>query len=93
MIKPQGTNILIKTFEIANSTASGIVLSTRSTSGKNPIEEKGEVLAIGEGVTKTKVGDVVYFKEYNIDRVEIGSFSQPETLVFLDEKYVVAIDD
>ena len=89
---PTGTNILIKPF-IVDMTASGLILSTvQPAPGREPIEEYAEVLAVGPEVKIIKKGDRVYFKEYNLDRIQTGRITQPDIHVFIDEKHVIAVE-
>lgn len=90
-MKPTGNNLLLQTIEVNQSSASGIVLSPMSAP-KGMIEEFAKVIAVGPDVTTAKVGDTVYFKEYNLDRIQTGSFTNPDTHVFLDEKFILAVE-
>lgn len=86
-MKPTGKNLLLKLIEV-NQSSSGILVS-----GAKPgmVEEFATVLAVGPEVTIAKIGDTVYFKEYNLDRIQTGNFLTPDTHVFLDEKFILAV--
>lgn len=90
---PTGHTLLIETIDVDMATASGLIVSTmQPEKGKGPIEEYAKVLAIGPLVTIAKEGDYVYFKEYNLDRVQTGRIFSPDIHVFLDEKFVLAVE-
>ena len=89
---PTGTNLLLKTI-IVDLTASGLIMSTfQPTPGKEPIEEYAEVVAVGPQVKVAKPGDTVYFKEYNLDRIQTGRISKPDIHVFIDERHIIATE-
>lgn len=50
------------------------------------INEKAEVLAIGKGVKNYKVGDVILYKSWAVDIVEI---SEDEDYTFIEEEKVL----
>ena len=75
-IKPLSNHVFIEPLEAEKITQSGIVLP--ETAENKPI--KGKVVAIGSGKTNergekismsVKVGDVVLFKKYGPDEIEI----------------------
>ena|SRR3989338_3343121 len=75
--KPLSNHLFIETFEETKTTKSGIVLPDTAEKEK-PI--KGKVLAVGPGKLNDKgermpmsikVGDVVLFKKYGPDELEI----------------------
>jgi co-chaperonin GroES (HSP10) len=91
--QPTGTNLLLKTFDVDMTTSSGLIVSTiQPEKGKGPIEEYAEVIAVGPNVKVAKKGDTVYFKEYNLDRVQTGRVFSPDIHVFIDEKYIIAVE-
>ena len=90
-MKPTGKNLLIQTIEVNQTTSSGIIVSPMSAP-KGMLEEFATVLAVGPEVTLAKVGDTVYFKEYNVDRIQTGNFADPDTHTFLDEKFILAVE-
>lgn len=83
MIRPIGNNILIKIHKIENKT--GIVLPDEVS--ERLIQEKAEVLAIGEKVKCVSVGQYVLFKSWAIDCVKIGK----EEHIFLKDEFILAI--
>ena len=87
---PTGKNLLIEMIEVDQSSSSGIILSPMSVP-KEMVEEFAMVKAIGPDVTVAKVGDTVYFKEYNVDRIQTGNFKTPDIHVFIDEKHILAV--
>ncbi|MBD3279918.1 co-chaperone GroES [Candidatus Dojkabacteria bacterium] len=74
--KPIGPNILVKPVEEEQKTDSGIVLPDTVDKEK---PQKGKVIAIGTGIVddgkklqfNVKVGDIVIFKKYSPDEIEI----------------------
>ena len=75
-IKPLSNHVFIEPLEAEKITQSGIVLP--ETAENKPI--KGKVVAIGSGKTNekgekismsVKVGDIVLFKKYGPDEIEI----------------------
>ena len=68
---PLGTNVRIKIEEIASN---AMVMVDE----KESRTEKATVLEVGNEVTTVNVGDVILFKAYNLDEIEID-----------DEKYVI----
>lgn len=78
-IKPLGGNILVEAVEEESKTASGIVLPDTVDKEK---PQKGKIVALGTGkVTEegkkisfnVKVGDIVIFKKYSPDEIEIDN--------------------
>ncbi|HRY82317.1 MAG TPA: co-chaperone GroES [Candidatus Moranbacteria bacterium] len=76
-LKPLGDNVVVKPWSVEETTASGIVLPDTADKEK---PEKGEVLAVGPGKImengqlksmNVKVGDIVMFKKYSPDEIEI----------------------
>ncbi|MBI5401555.1 co-chaperone GroES [Candidatus Wolfebacteria bacterium] len=76
MIKPLSNHIFIEAIEEAKTTASGIALP--ETAGEKPL--KGKIVFAGPGkkndkgeiiVMSVKVGDIVLFKKYGPDEIEI----------------------
>lgn len=75
--QPLGANILVKPVEEEKTTSSGIVLPDTVDKEK---PQKGKVIALGTGkITEkgdkisfnVKIGDVVIFKKYSPDEIEI----------------------
>ncbi len=76
-IKPIGEFILVKVSKEEETTASGLIVQS---SGKGERPQKGEIIALGSGrisekgdkiAFNVKEGDVVYFKKYSPEEVEI----------------------
>ncbi|MBI2591147.1 MAG: co-chaperone GroES [Candidatus Brennerbacteria bacterium] len=77
MLKPLSNRVFIEPLEQEQTTKSGIVLPD-SAEKEKPV--KGKILAIGSGklndkgeriAMSVKVGDVVLFKKYGPDEIEI----------------------
>ena len=93
-IKPLGGNILIEAVEEESKTASGIVLPDTVDKEK---PQKGKIMALGTGkVTdqgkkisfNVKVGDVVIFKKYSPDDIEIDG---KEYLIMSEEDILAVV--
>lgn len=76
-LKPVGNHIILKTLDVENITASGIIIPDTA---KQDRPERGEVVAVGPGALNEKgervalevsVGQVVLFKKYAPDEVEV----------------------
>lgn len=70
-IKPIGENILVRPNDEETKTSSGIVLPDTVNKEK---PQKGEVIALGtcaDPKFSVKVGDIVIFKKYSPDEIEI----------------------
>ncbi|MBN2197588.1 co-chaperone GroES [Candidatus Wolfebacteria bacterium] len=87
-LKPLSNHIFLETIEEEKITKSGIVLPETSEKEK-PI--KGKIIAVGPGKKNdkgeiiqmsVKVGDIVLFKKYGPDEIEIE-----------DKKYLVGDED
>lgn len=86
MIKPLNDNILLKAFFKATQTDSGIILPTN---GDEKLE-KAEVIATGPNVTAdVKPGDVVLFKDYITDEVEVDD----QSYFFLKSEHILGIEE
>ncbi len=92
-IKPLGGNILVEAVSEESKTASGIVLPDTVDKEK---PQKGKIIALGTGkVTdngkkipfNVKVGDIVIFKKYSPDEIEID---ETEYLI-MNEDDILAI--
>jgi chaperonin GroES len=86
--KPLSNHVFLEPLEVEKTTKAGIVLPETAEKEK-PV--RGKVLAIGPGKTNekgervpmaVKVGDVVLFKKYGPDEIEID-----------DKKYLVGDED
>ena len=93
MIKPLHDNLVVKTKEESDVTASGIVLPS-TVDKERP--EQGEVVAIGDGKfldngqkapMTVKVGDTVMFKKYSPDEIKV----EGEEYLIISESDVLAI--
>ncbi len=91
-IKPLSNHVFIEPLEAEKITQSGIVLP--ETAENKPI--KGKVVAIGSGKTNekgekismsVKVGDIVLFKKYGPDEIEI----EGKKYLVGDEEDVLAV--
>ena len=88
-IKPLGDHILVKPVKAEEVTASGIVLPDTVDKEK---KAEGEVIAVGPGKMldngsraqmEVAVGDVVLYKKWGGDEVEIGG----------EEHKIISVDD
>lgn len=77
MVQPLKNNVLIRPFALE----SAIKMVDDSTI------EKAEVLAIGDEVTDVKVGDIIYFKDYNKDVI----IEDNKEIVLIPEEDIKAI--
>ncbi len=86
-IEPLGYRILVRPVELANKTASGLLLP--DTAQEKP--QTGEVVAIGdEEDIKLKVGDTVLFAKYSgtefkYDGVEYILFEETDVLARIND--------
>lgn len=92
-IKPLGGNILVEAVSEESKTASGIVLPDTVDKEK---PQKGKIIALGTGKVadngtkipfNVKVGDIVIFKKYSPDEIEID---ETEYLI-MNEDDILAI--
>ncbi|GIW58884.1 MAG: 10 kDa chaperonin [Candidatus Dojkabacteria bacterium] len=92
-IKPIGGYILVKPQAEEEKTASGLIIQT---SGKGERPQRGEVIALGTGRLdengkvipfNVKVGDMVMFKKYSPEEVEIDG----EEYLIMQESDILAI--
>ena len=88
-IKPLGDHILVKPVKVEEVTASGIVLPDTVDKEK---KAEGEVIAVGPGkmldngsraAMEVSAGDVVLYKKWGGDEVEIGG----------EEHKIISADD
>mgnify|MGYP001578887949 CR=1 FL=1 len=79
--QPLFDKVLIKRREIEEKTASGIILAAQAQESMRPY--MGDVLKIGEKVTKVKAGDLVYFDAYAGRTLELGAI---EYLIMREEE-------
>lgn len=92
-IKPVGGNILVKPAEQEETTKSGLIVQS---SGKGEKPQRGEIVALGTGLIddsgktlpfNVKVGDVVMFKKYSPEDVEIDG----EEYLIMKEADILAV--
>ncbi len=92
-IKPIGEFILVKPSKEEETTASGLIVQS---SGKGERPQKGEIVSLGTGKLSekgekisfnVKEGDVVYFKKYSPEEVEIDG----EQYLIMKEADILAI--
>lgn len=92
-ITPVGANILVKPVKEEEKTASGLIVQS-SSKGERP--QKGEVVSLGTGGTdehgnkitfNVKVKDVVLFKKYSPEEIEIDG----EEYLIMKEADILAI--
>ncbi|GAB4283953.1 MAG: co-chaperone GroES [Candidatus Dojkabacteria bacterium] len=92
-IQPIGGNILVKPLKEEEKTASGLIVQS---SGKGERPQKGEIIALGTGAVNdsgetlpfhVKVGDIVMFKKYSPEEVEIDG----EQYLIMKEADILAV--
>jgi len=92
-IKPIGGNILVKPVKEEEKTASGLIIQS---SGKGERPQRGEIVALGTGLIgddgkvvpfNVKVGDVVLFKKYSPEEIELDG----EEYLIMKESDILAI--
>ena len=93
-VKPLGANILVEPVSEESKTASGIVLPDTVDKEK---PQKGKIVALGTGkVTddgkkiefNVKVGDIVIFKKYSPDEIEMDD---KEYLIMTEEDILAIV--
>lgn len=88
-IQPLGSRVLVKPEEVQEKTPGGLVIPPNTSDEKKP--SYGKVVALGKGKDSkgnpvkfdVKVGDMVYFKKYAPEEIEIDG----------EEWYVLDTDD
>jgi len=92
-LKPIGGNILVKPESAEETTPSGLVISSSAKAEK---PQRGQVLALGTGKKdkdgkplpfNVEVGDVVVFKKYSPDEIEIEN----QTYLIMEEGDILAV--
>ncbi|MGI6423285.1 MAG: co-chaperone GroES [Candidatus Dojkabacteria bacterium] len=76
-ITPLGNRVVVKPQEVQEKTPGGLVIPPSATDDKKPAF--GEVVKLGTGKDKegkvlkfdVKVGDLVYFKRYSPEEIEV----------------------
>lgn len=92
-ITPLGNRVAVKPQEIEEKTPGGLVIPPSATDEKRPAF--GEVVKLGVGKDKdgkelkfdVKVGDLVYFKKYSPEEIEVDG----EEYYILDAEDILAI--
>lgn len=92
-VQPLGNRVLVKPEEIQEKTPGGLVIPPSGTEDKK--SSYGEILILGKGKDRdgkalkfdVKVGDMVYFKKYAPEEIEING----EPLYILDVEDILAI--
>ncbi|MDD3474510.1 MAG: co-chaperone GroES [Candidatus Dojkabacteria bacterium] len=92
-IQPLGKRILVKAKEEEETIAGGLVVPPSANDDKRPA--MGEVLKLGKGKDKdgkdvafeVKKGDIIYFKKYSPEEVEISG----EQYLIVDADDVLAV--
>lgn len=93
ILQPLGNRVLIKPEEVQEKTPGGLVIPPNASDEKKP--SFGKVLRLGRGKDSkgvplkfdVKVGDMVYFKKYSPEEIEIDG----ETLYVLDTEDILAV--
>lgn len=83
-VAPLGTNVLVKAEVAKTETDSGIVLPDTMDKEK---PQRGRVVGIGSEVKHLKNDDVVIFKKYSADEIEVGGVQY----LIIDIESVLAI--
>ncbi|MCK9415696.1 MAG: co-chaperone GroES [Candidatus Dojkabacteria bacterium] len=92
-IQPLGNRVLVKPQEEEETIAGGLVVPPSANEDKRPA--MGEVLKIGKGKDENgkavefqfKKGDVIYFKKYSPNEIEIGG----EEYLIVDAEDILAV--
>lgn len=92
-IQPLGKRILVKPHEEEDTIAGGLVVPPSATDDKRPA--MGEVLKLGKGKDEdgkevnfeVKEGDLIYFKKYSPEEIEIDG----EQYLIIDADDILAI--
>jgi chaperonin GroES len=80
-VVPVGAHILVKPVKEEEKTASGLIIQT---SGKGERPQRGEIVSLGTGGKddkgneinfNVKVGDIVLFKKYSPEEVEVDGIN------------------
>ncbi len=66
-MKPLGYNVLIEKDKIKDTTENGIIIQSNDETPMN----KGKVIKVGNKVSEVKEGDMVLFKPYLFEEIEI----------------------
>lgn len=93
MLQPLGNRVLIKPEEVQEKTPGGLVIPPNASDEKKP--SFGEILKLGKGKDSkgnllkfdVKIGDMVYFKKYSPEELEING----DTYYILDTEDIIAV--
>jgi len=97
LLKPLGSHIIVSAIEKEQSTSFGIILA--DSKGKER-PERGTVVAVGLGkilengsreAIEVKAGDVVIFKKYAPDEVEVKDGGETKKYLVVNASDVMAI--
>jgi chaperonin GroES len=97
MLKPLGSHIIVSAAEKEQVTSFGIILPD---TGDKERPERGTVIAVGPGkmlengsreMVEVKVGDVVIFKKYAPDEIEVKEGGETKKYLVLSATDVMAI--
>ena len=92
-LQPLGNRVLIKPEDIQEKTPGGLVIPPNASDEKKP--SFGKVIKLGKGKDAkgvalkfdVKIGDMVYFKKYAPEEIEI----EGDTLYKLDTEDILAV--
>ena len=92
-IQPLGSRVLVKPEEIQEKTPGGLVIPPNASDEKKP--SFGRVVKLGKGKDSkgvtlkfdVKIGDMVYFKKYSPEEIEIDGGE----LYILDTEDILAV--
>lgn len=92
-IQPLGSRVLIRPEEVQEKTPGGLVIPPNASDEKKP--SFGKVIQLGKGKDSkgvaikfdVKIGDMVYFKKYSPEEIEIDG----EELYILDTEDILAV--
>ena len=87
-IKPVGSRYLVKPFQAATTTESG--LARENSSNSTAVPSRGTILAAGD-TCKLKVGDEVYFRRYSLDILKSVTEKGEQETHLVDEEDVLAV--
>lgn len=86
ILRPLGTNLILKPKEAATKTESGFFLA--ASAAERPAE--AEVVAVGNDVSLVKTGESVLYKSYATDEAKIGG---TEYLVVSEDDILVVVEE
>ncbi len=85
MIRPIGANVTAKIVEGSNVTKTGLYLGEAAAAALAP--KVAEIIAVGDEISKVKVGDKVVFKPYATYEVK----TDKEEYVMLEEDDILGV--